>query len=140
MELAEARTVQELMGLIAKLGDGVLFRGQTAHYEKDGVPSIVTSFDRQGCIPPLMLKWARYANNLLDTFIGPEAHTLDFSQALLQHYGWRSFYIDCSASAAVSAWFASHRYSDKSTIEIAEDYEERPMFLAKRRATSVLRF
>jgi hypothetical protein len=135
MELAEAKTVDELRGLIARLGDRVLFRGQTAHYEKDGVPSIVTSFDRHGCIPPVMLKWSRYAHNLLDTFIGPEAYSQDFSQALLQHYGWRSFYIDCSASAAVSAWFASHRYSDKRMVELSEDYEERPMFLAKRRAS-----
>lgn len=135
MKLAEAHTVEELRALIAELGDGVLFRGQTAHYEKDGVPSIVTSFDRQGCIPPVMLKWARYAHNLLDAFIGPEAYTLDFAQALLQHYGWRSFYIDCSASAAVSAWFASHRYSDRRIVEMSEDYEESPMFLAKRRAS-----
>ncbi len=134
MNQVRANTVEELEQLIAKFGENALFRGQTAHYGEPGNPSIVTSFDRQGCIPSQMLKWSRYAGNVLDTFIGEYDDSLAMKQALLQHYGWRSFYIDCSTFAAVGAWFASHRYSDKTVIEMSEDCEERPVWLRKRMA------
>src|ERR1700722_12374166 len=48
MKLIEPTSVDDLKRLLAELGDNVLFRGQTSHYEKDGIPSIVTSFDRRG--------------------------------------------------------------------------------------------
>ena len=81
-----------------------------------------------------MVKWCRYAANVLDVFVGEALSSLTFTQALLQHYGWRSFYVDCSTSAAVAAWFASHVYSERQTIELCEDYEERAVMLVKRRA------
>lgn len=81
-----------------------------------------------------MLKWSRYASNILDVHMNTVGEPLEFTQALLQHYGWRSFFVDCSASAAVSAWFASHVYSDKRKIEFCEDCEERPIWLIKRMA------
>jgi len=127
-------SVHELIAILADFDGNVLYRGQTSHYEKDGAPSITTSFDRQGCVPPVMLKWARYARNLLEMYLGDAVCSMDFTQALLQHYGWRSFYIDCSASALVSAWFASHRYRDRMTIEMCEDFEERPIWLSKHKA------
>ena len=81
-----------------------------------------------------MVKWCRYAANVLDVYLGPALSSLTFTQALLQHYGWRSFYVDCSTSAAVGAWFASHVYSEREIIEICEDYEERGIMLVKRMA------
>ncbi|RWX58947.1 FRG domain-containing protein, partial [Mesorhizobium sp. M4B.F.Ca.ET.089.01.1.1] len=134
MEEIAVTTVEELREVVRGLGYGVLFRGQTSHYLKGGNPSVVTSFDRKGCIPSQMLKWSRYAESALEAYIGPVARSLDFMQALLQHYGWRSFYVDCSASAAVSAWFASHVYSDKRSLELCEDCGERPVMLSKRMA------
>jgi hypothetical protein len=81
-----------------------------------------------------MLKWSKYAGNLLETYVGSSAKSNDFTQALLQHYGWRSFYIDCSSNPAISAWFASHKYSEPGGIEMCEDCEERPVWLKKRKA------
>jgi len=82
------------------------------------------------------MKWSRYASNVLDTYVPSAKKSLEYDQALLQHYGWRSFYADCSASPAVAAWFASHEYSnDGRAIELCEDYEERPVMLVKRNAS-----
>jgi hypothetical protein len=134
MKQLRANSVAELKAILADLGEGALFRGQTSFYGKPGEPSVVTSFDRHGCIPGRMLKWSRYATNVLEIFTKGHANTLELDQALLQHYGWRSFYIDCSANAAVGAWFAAHRYSDRNVVEMSEDYEERPVWLRKRMA------
>lgn len=131
-------TVGELAEVLAPFKEGFLFRGQTQHFEKDGHPSIVSSFDRQGCIPSKMLRWGRYADLVLHAFMGSQHATLLYQQALLQHYGWRSFYVDCSANPAVSAWFASHSYHDERIVEMSEDYEERPVFLRKRSARYAL--
>lgn len=137
MKSIAAKTIEELKSAIADY-DGALFRGQTRHFEADGVPSVVTSFDRNRCIPSEMLKWTSYAKNVLETFVGPLANKSELNQALLQHYGWRSFYVDCSSSAAVGAWFACHRYHEKPGLEISEDYQERPVWLKKRMATYLL--
>jgi hypothetical protein len=135
MRTITATSTGELRQALAERNSPALFRGQVAYYEKNGHPSVVTSFDRRGCIPSQMMKWCRYADNVLDTYIGAAGTSLTFTQALLQHYGWRSFYVDCSASAAVAAWFASHVYSERRSIELCEDYEERPVMLVKRMAS-----
>ncbi len=124
-----------LRDAVSGYGGNHLFRGQTRHFEIEGNPSIVTSFDRQGCIPSEMLKWSRYATNVLDVFIGVPDEGLSFNQAILQHYGWRSFYVDCSASPSVSAWFASHVYAEHMAVELSEDCGEDPVMLVKRKAS-----
>jgi hypothetical protein len=134
MRHVRVSSTQELRQVLAEFDGKALFRGQTAHYPKDGHASIATSFDRKGCIPSEMPKWCRYAGNVLDVYLGEAGKSADFTQALLQHYGWRSFYVDCSATAAVAAWFASHKYAEKNAIELCEDYEERPVMLIKRMA------
>lgn len=137
MKTVTVHSTEELQAIIAQYS-GALFRGQTGHFETDGVPSVMTSFDRKRCIPSEMLKWTAYAKNVLETFVGATADTSEFNQALLQHYGWRSFYVDCSASAAVGAWFASHQYDEKFALEISEDYQERAVWLKKRMASYYL--
>lgn len=135
MEQHDVETMEELKRFLSSFGDAALFRGQNSHYGEPGKPSVATSFDRKGCIPSEMLKWCRYSQNVLDAFI--QEHRTDFAyqQALLQHYGWRSFYVDCTANPAVAAWFASHSYSEKPTLEMSEDCHEDPVWLRKRMAT-----
>lgn len=111
----------------AAQGDDLLFRGQTKHFEdKDGAPIINTSFDRKGCVPPTMLKWQHYAKEILRVLSGPDGSApCQLSDAILQHYGWRSFYVDVTKSPAVAAWFASHTYiSGKPVIEMTEGVNE----------------
>ncbi|WP_111732951.1 hypothetical protein [Roseovarius amoyensis] len=134
MQQYRAKSVEEIETLLGEFGENSLFRGQTSHYGEAALPSVLTSFDRHGCIPSEMLKWSRYAKNVLNGYLYGYADRLEFTQALLQHYGWRSFYIDCSSDSAVGAWFASHKYVENLTIEMSEDYEERPVWLHKRMA------
>jgi hypothetical protein len=134
MRQIRVTSTQELRQVLAVLAGNALFRGQNAYYTKNGHASVMTSFDRNGCIPSEMPKWCRYAGNVLDVYTGETGRSPNFTQALLQHYGWRSFYVDCSATAAVAAWFASHSYAENNIIELCEDYEERPVMLIKRMA------
>ncbi|GEM_PF-3509403 len=80
-----------------------------------------------------MLRWARYAE-VLAAFTGQHVN-LPLNQAILQHYGFRSFYLDCSEMVAVPAWFAGNEYSDKLTVELCDDCDERTLFLRKRMAS-----
>jgi hypothetical protein len=128
-------SVKELQAVLNDAGSDVLYRGQTKHYGAVGSPSAITSFSRLGCIPSEMGKWTYYASDVLERWLGARARSLEFSQAILQHYGWRSFYLDVSTEPAVAAWFASHVFKDRSCIELCEDCEELPVFLQKKRAS-----
>lgn len=134
MEIFKADDLNGLKECLARFGNNSLFRGQTAHYGTREHPSATTSFDRHGCIPPEMLRWGRYADEVLGAFTGQHSN-LALNQAILQHYGFRSFYLDCSDHAAVSAWFAGNQYSDKPSLELCEDCDERPLFLRKKMAS-----
>lgn len=124
MKNIKVSTLNELEALIDEFGQDVLFRGQLTHYGEPGEPSIIASFDRQDCIPTETIKWSRYASKVLEVLIGEHVNDIGYVQALLQHYGWRSFYIDCSSSPAVSAWFASHKYTESPSIDMCEDCDE----------------
>lgn len=127
MEKLQVSSVDELRNLISSLPNECLFRGQNKSYlDENNQVSMPTSMSRHGCVPPLMLKWSYYAALSIRTALGMTDNKLDlhYSQAILQHYGWRSFYIDASASPFVSAWFASHQYSSNRVINACEDCHE----------------
>lgn len=134
MEKVRVESVDELRERINGFGSGILFRGQTEHSERNGFPYIGTSFDRHGCIPPVMIKWHNYAKSILSGSFGKELESFTFTHAILQHYGWRSWYVDCTTSPHVAAWFASHCFRSKFSVALVEDYEERPVFLKHRPA------
>lgn len=70
-----------------------------------------------------MLKWMFYTRELLRRG-GVEVNRPDIDQlvqGLLQHYGWRSFYVDLTSDAAVAAWFASHSFQSKQKLDFCED-------------------
>ncbi len=120
-------SIEELKNILSKYDDSYLFRGQTKHHEKDGKISIVSSFSRLGCHPPSMQKWWHYCDEVMLCMFGPDSDrtlTFDESNALLQHYGWRSFYIDASKDPTVATWFASHNYIGKKELVITEDCYE----------------
>lgn len=121
-------SIEELELFASKYSSGHIFRGQTNHYLIDeGGISINTSFNRKGCVPPVMQKWNFYCEEILRYHKGPEFEgkvDLVECQAVLQHYGWRSFFIDFSRRIEVSCWFASNVYSEKITGQIGEDWQE----------------
>lgn len=135
----EKHSLTSLRGLKAVLdgfGSDVLFRGQVRQFGSDEAPKMSTSFSRNGCIPPLMLRWSHSASFLLAALLGRDHREIgiEFTQAILQHYGWRSFYLDASSDSALSAWFAAHVFSSNRSIELCEDCFEDPVFLIKQKA------
>ena len=83
-----------------------------------------------------MLKWIHYSKAIIRAFSGEDYHDMDLglSQAILQHYGWRSFFIDLSKDAYVACWFAANKYEDELTTYMCEDFEENPVWLVHRKA------
>ncbi|QCO57285.1 FRG domain-containing protein (plasmid) [Pseudorhodobacter turbinis] len=77
-----------------------------------------------------MLKWSHYARFALAPYlyVDGSSGSIEETQAILQHYGWRSFYLDFSSNPAVSSWFASHQYQSDQSIEMSEDWHEDPIW------------
>jgi hypothetical protein len=135
------QTLDELEKLLSTYTNGYLFRGQTKHYlDENQEINIPTSFSRHGCVPPLMLKWTHYANSILNAFMGYPYQdiSLELSQAILQHYGWRSFFIDLTKSPAVACWFAANQYSESPTINMTENSEEEFIWMVHKQAQYTL--
>lgn len=133
----EIDSIHELKSSFDQYGEGYLFRGQTGHYiDHSNRISVPTSFKRHGCIPPLMFKWTHFSKALIRAFGGGDYHDLDtgLSQAILQHYGWRSFFIDLSKEAHVACWFAANKYIENKKIHMCEDFEENPVWLVHKEA------
>ncbi|HAW2200185.1 TPA: FRG domain-containing protein [Escherichia coli] len=138
MEQFEVHNLDELNAIISQFDENVLYRGQNSIYGSFEEPAVKASFDRDECCDQSkMIKWIHYAESVLGSLVGDNADDDNFVQALLQHYGWRSFFVDCSTSPAVSAWFASHEYYEppNPVTEMCEDCYENPIRLEKRRAT-----
>lgn len=125
-------TEDDLHAVLSNYREGFLFRGQTGHYLTDaGLVSIPTSFQRHGCIPPLMFKWTHYAKALIRA-VSDENYfdmSIELPQAILQHYGWRSFFVDVTKKPAVACWFASNQYVSRRQIHMSENWEENPVWL-----------
>lgn len=135
MQTVEISSTRELRAFFAGLDADWLFRGQLHHYENAGASNIVSSFSRLGCSPPEMLKWHHYSSNILRGMLGSAASDLALCQALLQHYGWRSFYIDVSTDPAVAAWFGAYQYHEETIIDSCEDCNEMPVWLRRKFAS-----
>lgn len=130
MKHFHCETLEQLNEAIGSISPDAVFRGQTKEYfNTDGNPSIVTSFSRHGCIPSRMLKWYHYSRLILSSFVKNFDSRSDaaIDQAILQHYGWRSFFVDATTSPAVAAWFAANKYGSRQAVELCEDCWEDPV-------------
>ena len=132
METRHCYSLRELKAAIDQYGPGVLYRGQTQHYTGlGGAPSLLTSFQRKGCLPDQMIKWAYYAKRALQHLVRGWKDTDDIAtnQAILQHYGFRSFFLDATGDPRVAAWFASNNFESKFSVNLVEDCFEDPVLL-----------
>lgn len=130
-------SLEALEDHFARYSEGFLFRGQVKHYtDSIGYVSIPTSFSRHGCIPDIMFKWTHYAKAILRAFSGISYFDIDIetSQAILQHYGWRSFYIDLTKSPHIACWFAANKYEEKKCIHMGENLHEEGIWLVHKEA------
>jgi hypothetical protein len=132
----EASTTNQLAAILANHKGDVLYRGQLADYGSKTKSGMRTSFARHGCVPPTMVKWWHYAEFVLRQLLpDPDLiQGIELPQAVLQHYGWRSFFLDASTSAAVSAWFAGHSWCGDHTLEFVEDCFENFVILRRQQA------
>jgi hypothetical protein len=109
-----------------------VFRGQVENYSTDKYPySFLTSFDRTECIPSLHFKWNYYCLMAFKELIGPENYgfisqkeKLLYTEAILQHYGWRSMQLDLSSKFDVSLFFAGYQFEMIHQYQIVEDCYE----------------
>jgi hypothetical protein len=133
----EAETTNQLAAILAKHSGEALYRGQLVDYGSETATGMRTSFNRHGCSPAMMVTWEHYAEFVLRHLL-PDPNVIEgieLPQAVLQHYGWRSFFLDASTSPAVSAWFAGHSWSGGRTWELVEDCFEDPVILSRHRAS-----
>lgn len=132
MDYVQIESVEELESYFDKYQNGYLFRGQTKHYtDQDGQLNIPTSFSRRGCVPPLMFKWTHYSKSIIRALTELDYHDIDteLSQVILQHYGWRSFYVDLTKFQHVASWFALNQFEEKKVIHMCENFDEEPVQL-----------
>ncbi|WP_379560375.1 FRG domain-containing protein [Psychromarinibacter halotolerans] len=137
MEVWYCSNLSELNSTIEALPPGLLYRGQTKEYlREDGGPNLRSSIERHGCVPDRMLKWWQYSRFILGTFVKSFDLESDLAtdQAILQHYGWRSFFLDATSSPKVASWFAGHKYKSKTAMELVEDCWEDPVFAIREEA------
>lgn len=124
-----ASTFEELSDLIKTFREmnpnvEIVFRGQTNDYPL--IPSIKRppppdyGLTHQQRRPE---EWDGYIKNLFLTF--GHSHTDDFEEArmgrraILQHYGYRSNFIDVTRDSEIALWFSRHVFR-KKTISIAD--------------------
>ena len=131
--------IADFEDFISNIPPNCVFRGQNhTYYDVDGNINIPASFERHGCIPSEMLKWSKYSIELLNRFYGDVLSSRNqhfmLSQAILQHYGWRSFYIDCTKDIGVAAWFAANNYQEINGVSLIEECFERGILVRNKRA------
>lgn len=136
--IIKPKNLSELESCLNRFSNGYLFRGQVKHFTNDsGEINIPTSFSRHGCIPQVMLKWSHYSRAMIRAFSEANYFDIDLelSQAILQHYGWRSFYVDLTKSPKIACWFASNIYGESNAIHMSEDLNEDPVWLVHKNSS-----
>ena len=93
----------------------ILFRGQRQLYDSvrsgRGRPNYILS-------PLVESGWAAFAKKLLRL----DNSKPGLEQAIMQHYGYETFFVDFSDDPIVAAWFASHDYTSERKIYIGNQF------------------
>lgn len=102
----------------------IVFRGQVTDYPLTA--SIFrgdSSLPAPSCDPFLTANWSNYCRRLLTSLSGGKIKT-DFIHpaelALMQHYGYRSFFVDVTEDPEIALWFALSKFV-KKTVPIYVD-------------------
>ncbi|MFG1276537.1 FRG domain-containing protein [Xanthobacter autotrophicus] len=137
MDTIDCQDMEALERALEALAPGSLLRGQDREYlRQDGGPDLRTSFTRHGCQPARMFKWWHYSRIILATYVKAFDGLSDMAidQAILQHYGWRSFFLDATSDPTVACWFAANSYRTESCGEMIEDCWGDTVFVRRERA------
>ncbi len=93
----------------------LVFRGQVKDYPL--VPSMRRGRGKNpspGCIPWLTANWDVCARRLVSRFKKSQPAFAE-AQAVMQHYGYRSFFVDVTSNPEVALWFALHQFRSENT-------------------------
>jgi hypothetical protein len=120
MQPPELKTIEDfelrIGATVANYPDDVIaFRGQVS--DRPLIPTMfrggtVTSSSVPGCIPWLTANWGVCAERIVSEFRESKSNVVE-TQAIMQHYGYRSFIIDVTSDPAVALWFALHQFKSE---------------------------
>ena len=99
-----------------KKTDKIVFRGQTS--DRPLIPSMLRgNYSKSprlpGCIPQLTVNWNLTAKRIVSSY-GIRSNFFK-TEAIMQHYGYRSTFIDVSQSPEIALWFALNKFSKENT-------------------------
>lgn len=123
----KAQDEKELLKLLRELSPTdptvkILYRGQTT--ERPLIASAHRAIEDQNmrqAIPVLQATWEQMAIEWLGDKV-ESLHIPLLGMAILQHYGFRSWFIDVTAEPATAIWFATHKYvSEQIAIQINDE-------------------
>jgi len=138
MQEISITTIDELVRFFDSLEGEYVFRGQSKHYTVDKEPSLKPSFwtngGPSGCNMPLRHRWSHYSNFIIYAILGHHNFDDSLPEAILQHYGWQSFFLDISSSPQVAAWFSANVYHQNIQVHLSEDCWEKPVWLCNKTA------
>lgn len=115
METIVVKSKTELFSIgkeLAKKHARILLRGQVL--DRPLVPTMFrgnhgSSDKLPGCIPHLTANWSVTAEKIVKEFRGSHSSSFE-TQAVMQHYGYRSTLIDVTSSLKIALWFALHKF------------------------------
>jgi hypothetical protein len=118
MDAIQVRDSAELLSITKEIAgkfsnSRILFRGQTS--DRTIVPSIFrgkteASDKFPGCIPSLTANWSVLAEKIMREFREGDSAWIE-TQAVMQHYGYRSTFVDVTSSLDIALWFALHKFT-----------------------------
>lgn len=128
MQLIELKTQADFQSYIKEIvtkypKNSVVFRGQTL--DKPLIPSLLrgtsrTSAHAPGCVPQLTANWNVCAGRIVSEFRNSESSHIE-TQAIMQHYGYRSLMIDVTSDPEVALWFALHQFKSEQSPFFVEN-------------------
>ncbi len=127
--------INDLSLFFSRFKDSYLFRGQIRNY-----PTLSTSRYRSGCCSIETIKWSSLALDIIRCFVHRQ-ETIDinrenvynYGEAILQHYGYTSYFLDTTTKPEVACWFASHKAKVKESFVIVEDCNEQGVMTKRRK-------
>jgi len=76
-------------------------------------------FPTAGCNPWLTINWQSYAQKMVHNLNAEVEQTQ--IDAVMQHYGYRSFFVDVTSDPEVALWFALHEFRPKKSPFYIDD-------------------
>jgi len=123
MEPIEVTTQKDLESIlkdiVSKYGpERLVFRGQVKDCPL--VPTMYRGKRGIACIPELTANWGVCSERLISQFKKTVPALIE-TEAIMQHYGYRSFFVDVTSDPRIALWFALHKFNLQRTPQYVDD-------------------